>query len=126
MIWFRFSSRTPVKVCHSVVYQDICCTHNIVDFRYRFITQTCRALNIHLSFVTEDEQKRLIEAFRLPSLYKVLSLQNVLGRNDDGSRHLTSKVAWLALNLRQSCFTMLTALRTQNEALRAGNTIKVR
>src|SRR5262245_39107134 len=69
----------------------------IIDFRYRFITQTCRALGIHLSFVTDEEQKRLLEAFRLPSLSKVLSLQNVLGRNENGSRHLTSKVAWLAL-----------------------------
>jgi len=97
----------------------------IIDFRYRFITQTCRALGIHLSFVTDEEQKRLIEAFRLPSLSKVLSLQNVLGRNENGSRHLTSKVAWLALNLRQTCFTMLNVLRTHNEALRAGNAIKV-
>jgi hypothetical protein len=98
----------------------------IIDFRYRFITQTCRALGIHLSFITEEEQKRVLEAFRLPPLSKVLSLQNVLGRNEKGSRHLTSKVAWLALNLRQTCFTMLTTLRTQHETLRAGNVIKVR
>lgn len=90
-----------------------------LDFYARIIYETVSALKVDVDFVTEDGQRGLSMYLRNPSLYKILSMQNVLGTNEKGIRNLTAKFAWMTMNLRLSCFILNNVLR-HTEALRPG------
>lgn len=95
-------------------------TEHSSDFYSRVIYQTVRFLHVEVDFVTEEGQRAFSNYLRNQSIYKVLSMQNVLGTNVKGTRNLQAKFAWIALNLRLCCYVLGNVLR-HNEALRPGS-----
>lgn len=67
----------------------------------------------------EKAQHGLGTYFRNPSLSKILSVQNILGTNENGTRNVQAKLAWMSLNLRLNWHNLANVLR-HNEALRPG------
>jgi len=99
-------------------------TRITLEFYSSVTYQTVKALNVEVDFVTDEAQKGLGPYFRNPSISKILSVQNILGTNENGVRNLQAKFAWMTLNLRLSWFTLAAVLR-HNEALRPGRLVKL-
>lgn len=64
-------------------------------------------MNVLADYPPEDtSQKAYEQIFRNNVLRGCLSTQNLLGMTPNGSRNLSSKLAWITLNLRFTSFLL--------------------
>ncbi|EKG19413.1 Mediator complex subunit Med16 [Macrophomina phaseolina MS6] len=77
------------------------------NLRRLFLRGTHHCMNVVADYPPEDASQKSFEAiFRNNVLRGCLSTQNLLGMSANGSRDLSSKLAWITLNLRFTSFLL--------------------
>jgi hypothetical protein len=79
----------------------------------KFLEQCWIAFNINLDLNKDDRNKMMNLIHPAAPSVKVLSVQHVLGlQNPNGSRNISSKFAWVCLNVRLAAFVLSTAVKS--------------
>ncbi|KAK3045017.1 hypothetical protein LTS18_014774, partial [Coniosporium uncinatum] len=76
-----------------------------------FLDQMLKGSNLNVDLTSEESQKNAIGLIREPKLHKLLSAQHVFGLGPRMRRTLSSKLAYMVLNVRNSTFIVSVSFR---------------